>query len=62
MRSKWEGVDKAEKATTDDIRDARCHFSVGKAFGKKEGDWIFASNPLIFLWRAREDSNPRPIA
>ena len=35
---------------------------VGKFFPKRIGLMIFHHKPLIFFWRAREESNPRPIA
>ena len=41
---------------------ARSHNGVGKKFVEKEKGLDFYIQPLVFLWRAREDSNPRPIA
>ena len=36
--------------------------SAGNEYLKKKEGLDFYIQPLVFLWRAREDSNPRPIA
>jgi len=36
--------------------------NAGKRIFQKKKGLDFYIQPLVFLWRAREDSNPRPIA